>query len=242
MKVLVHAHTTFSDDGELSPRELALLARQHGFEAVLIADHFESLTAEKFRQLLQECRRIEECLMIPGYERNWGGYHVLALGLDRWVDDPGLVDWAERLRALGALTVLAHPGRYRHRVPPQTLEICEAVEVWNSKRIYDGAAGPNPRSYRLLGEKRFPLCGQDLHGLRHATSVCVELARRCSTSQEVLRSLRTTDYVMRNRFFRYGRCLSAAASLALSFFHMVRGFAIRRGLWVRRAIEWAIAA
>jgi CRP-like cAMP-binding protein len=43
MKAMLHVHTCFSTDGELTPRTIARLARERGFGAVLIADHFESL-------------------------------------------------------------------------------------------------------------------------------------------------------------------------------------------------------
>ena len=48
---MAHAHTLFSGDGELSPQQLADLARGQGFAAVLVADHFESLSPERFAEL-----------------------------------------------------------------------------------------------------------------------------------------------------------------------------------------------
>src|SRR6266851_4310656 len=130
---MAHAHTLFSSDGELSPQELADLARGRGFAAVLVADHFESLTAQRFAELRQLCAGVTGCLVAPGYERSWSGYHVLALGVDRWVDDGDIGAWATQVRDAGGITVLAHPSRYRHRVPDGVLAACDAVEVWNSK-------------------------------------------------------------------------------------------------------------
>ncbi|PYV15162.1 MAG: hypothetical protein DMG07_10490, partial [Acidobacteria bacterium] len=144
MKILVHAHTTFSGDGELSPRELAALARRSGFRAVLVTDHFESLNPDSFRALCESCRSIGDCLMVPGYERSWKGYHVLALGANEWYDDAEIGDWALKVRRHGGIVVLAHPTRYRHQVPAPILEACDAVEVWNSKPAYDGSIGPHP--------------------------------------------------------------------------------------------------
>ena len=56
MKVMIHAHTTFSADGELHPQQLADLARSHGFGAVLVSDHFESLNPRAFEELVAACR------------------------------------------------------------------------------------------------------------------------------------------------------------------------------------------
>jgi hypothetical protein len=41
MKVMIHAHTTYSADGELHPAQLAAVALKKGFDAVLVSDHFE---------------------------------------------------------------------------------------------------------------------------------------------------------------------------------------------------------
>src|SRR5688572_8390521 len=87
MKVMIHAHTTFSGDGELDPQQLADVARSRGFDAVLVSDHFESLKPETFQQLVEACRQVENCMMVPGYERSFRGYHILALGVDAWFDN-----------------------------------------------------------------------------------------------------------------------------------------------------------
>src|SRR5262245_26402445 len=154
---MIHAHTTYSADGELQPRQLATLARRRGFDAVLVSDHFESLREDTFAKLVEECRSISECLMVSGYERGFRGYHVLALGVDQWSDDTHVLKWCERISAAGGITVVAHPSRYNHVIPRDILEAVDAVEVWNSKFAYDGEVGPNPRSYALLGARRYPL-------------------------------------------------------------------------------------
>lgn len=232
MKVLVHAHTCFSSDGELTPRTIARLARERGFGAVLIADHFESLDYVSFGALVEECRWGKECLLVPGYERSWSGYHLLALGVDRWLDDPDPRVWADQVRAAGGLVAIAHPGRYRHRIPETLLEVCDAVEVWNSKPPYDGSFGPDPRGYRLLGRRRLPICGQDLHGVRHLSSVGVELAVAAAGSRDILAALRRGDYRMTNGKVRYGLELSPAAERSLGAFHRAR----------RRLVDLAIHA
>src|SRR5262245_22928756 len=105
MKIMIHAHTTFSADGELSPIELAKLARSRGFDAVMVTDHFESLKPGTFQQLVDACRRIEDCLMVPGYERSFRGYHILALGIDKWFDDLQISRWAAQVYDAGGVVV-----------------------------------------------------------------------------------------------------------------------------------------
>ena len=47
------------------------------------------------------------------------------------------------------MLALAHPGKYHWRVPGALVAGVDAIEIWNSKWIYDGAAGPHPRSIQL---------------------------------------------------------------------------------------------
>ena len=66
MKAMLHVHTCFSSDGELTPRTIGRLAKERGFDAVLLADHYESLDAESFAALREECRWVTNCLLVPG--------------------------------------------------------------------------------------------------------------------------------------------------------------------------------
>lgn len=234
VRVLAHAHTTYSGDGELTPDELATLAVSNGFQAVLVSDHFEDLTADSFARLVQDCRAIKRCLMIPGYERSWRGYHVLALGVENWFDDETIASWAARLHATGALIAMAHPGRYKYDVPPDVLSVCDAVEVWNSKRGYDGSVGPNPRAYRLLGARRRALCGQDLHGTRHATTVALDIPKVRVELKDVLNALHEGNYRIANGSYAFDGELPLLSRLVLSAYHSCRGPAISMAVRVAK--------
>jgi hypothetical protein len=232
MKVMVHTHTTFSGDGELHPQMLADLARSRGFDAVLVSDHFESLRPQTFDQLVRVCQSITNCLMVPGYERSFSGYHVLALGVEEWINNSNIKPWANQVRRAGGITAIAHPCRYHHNIPADILESCDAVEVWNSKFGYDGTLGPNPRAYRLLGNGRYPLCSQDLHGVRHASPVGIQIDKVCTTKSDILNCLGRGEYRMTNGLLSFGPELNAASALLLGAFHSSR----------RRAVQIAIAA
>ena len=239
MRVLAHAHTTYSADGELTPPELADLAAQRGFQAVLLSDHFEHLTQDRFQRLVAECRSIDNCLMIPGYERSWRGYHVLALGVEQWFDDPVLPAWAAKVRGARGITAMAHPGRYGHVIPGDILAACDGVEVWNSKRGYDGSIGPNPRAYDLLGGVRRPLCGQDLHGIRHASSVALELGATPVDRVCILDALRQGKYRMANRLYGFDGKLPTSARAALAVIHAGRGPAVKAAIRIVKRITRA---
>jgi hypothetical protein len=234
MKLMIHAHTTFSGDGELKPAQLGRLARKRGFDAVLVSDHFESLREQTFSQLVAECRQVRDCLMVPGYERSFRGYHVLALGVDQWFADREIQKWAEKVRSAGGITAIAHPSRYNHVIPTDILESCDAVEVWNSKFFYDGELGPNPRAYRLLGSRRYPLCSQDLHGKRHASPVGVRLSKQCTTGEEIIGCLKTGEYRMTNGLLTYDSGLSKVSTELLDVFHLTRRRAVTSAVHLRR--------
>ncbi|HVR28439.1 MAG TPA: hypothetical protein VMS86_02800 [Thermoanaerobaculia bacterium] len=242
MKAMLHVHTCFSSDGELVPSTIGRLARERGFQAVLLADHFESLDGDSFAALAEECRWVKECLLVPGYERSFSGYHVLALGVERWIEDPEPQLWADRVREAGGLVAIAHPGRYTHCIPAPLLDACDAVEVWNSKPPYDGPTGPDPRAYRLLGAVRLPLCGQDLHGVRHLSPVGVELPDGCTGAREIVAAIRRGDYRMTNGRRSFGRELTPAARWTLTGFHGARRRLVDLAIGVRTGVRRATAA
>ncbi len=210
---MAHAHTLFSGDGELSPQQLADLARGQGFAGVLVADHFESLSPERFAELRRACGAVTGCLLAPGYERSWDGYHVLALGVDAWFDDPDLDVWAGKVRGAGGITVLAHPSRYGHRVPAAVLASC--------------------------GSRRYPLCGQDVHGRRHVSSVALHLPTPCASWQEILECMKHGEYTLGNRLWRFDKRLSGPAALALAVFHRGRRSAVNSAIRLRRFVRTA---
>ncbi len=234
---MVHTHTTFSGDGELHPQALADLARSRGFDAVLVTDHFESLLPQTFEQLVRICHGITSCLMVPGYERSFRGYHVLALGVEEWFNDSDIAAWAKNVRRAGGMTAIAHPCRYNHNIPADILSSCDAVEVWNSKFGYDGEVAPNPRAYRLLGQHRYPLCSQDLHGIRHASPVGIEIDKTCRTGREILESLRNGNYRMTNGMLSFGRELTSVAASVLGAFHVSRTRAVKLAIAARKRLR-----
>lgn len=201
MKLLVHAHTTYSHDGRLSPPELAALAKRKGFDAVLISDHYEDLDEDSYDQLVRDCEGIKTCMLVPGYEKDWSGFHLCAFGVDRWIGDEEIGRWSAKVREAGGIICLAHPGRYRHQVPENILSVCDAVEIWNSKRPYDSFLGPHPDVYHLLGD-RLALVGQDLHRVRDATTLGI-ITSGGETKSEILEAIRNRRYRSTSRFFSF---------------------------------------
>jgi succinoglycan biosynthesis protein ExoA len=175
-RVLAHAHSTWSHDGCIALTSYVEVARGIGCSAVLLTEHEESgwddaryeayvaacdaISAES--AVLAEANRVR---LVPGIEFNQNGYH----GLGRLPRRPStLAELSTDVHRQGCVLALAHPGKYHWRVPSALIAGVDAIEIWNSKWIYDGAAGPHPRSIQLAGRRRKQvIAGQDVHKPKH---------------------------------------------------------------------------
>lgn len=154
-------------------------ARARQIDAVLLSEHEETgWTPEKYAEYVAACRNAstDEVQLIPGIEFSQDGFHVLCYGLQSFPARPSrAAQLAAAVREQGCWLCLAHPGKYRWRYPAGLLTVVEAVEVWNSKWIYDGEFGPHPASLRLAKEKRY-FVGQDVHKVKHFSPLYLETA------------------------------------------------------------------
>jgi hypothetical protein len=156
-----------------------VLARAHDCDAVLLSEHEESgWTPERYSEYVRVCRASSTAAvtLYPGIEFNQDGFHVLCYGLRTYPQRPSSgAALAVAVHAQGCHLCLAHPGKYRWQVPPSLLAVVDAVEVWNSKWIYDGAWGPHPASLRLADGK-LRMAGQDVHKRWHCRKLFVQTA------------------------------------------------------------------
>jgi succinoglycan biosynthesis protein ExoA len=179
-RVLMHAHTTWSHDGHLPLDAYLELARRVDCSVVLLTEHEESgWNAERYDAYVRLCgaRSTSQVCLLPGIEFQQHGYHLLCYGLRTLPQRPStLADLAADVHRQGCILALAHPCKYRWRIPAALLASIDAIEIWNSKWIYDGGAGPHPESCRLA--LRLPaLIGQDLHKLKHLSPLVLETGR-----------------------------------------------------------------
>jgi hypothetical protein len=169
-RVLAHAHTTWSHDGTLSLAQWVELAQSRGCEAVLFSEHEESgWTPNRYQSYVADCQAATtaEVQLIPGLEFRQDGYHLLCYGLEHLPKRPSPPrELAAAVHAQGRVLCLAHPAKYEWRFPHSLLAAADAVEVWNSKWIYDGTLGPHPKSLALAPAK-LPWVGQDVHKTKH---------------------------------------------------------------------------
>lgn len=202
---------------------------------MLLSEHEETgWTRERYEEYARACDAASTggVRLVPGIEFSQEGFHILCYGLRSFPPRPSRTsDLAAAVRAQGRGLCLAHPGKYRWRHPRALLEAADAVEVWNSKWIYDGVLGPHPASLRLAKGLRL-FAGQDVHKRKHFSSLYVE-----TEGPDVLEEIAEgryriafggetfTDRRLRTGYARQGTQAARTEALkaALAFHRIARG-------------------
>jgi hypothetical protein len=237
-RVLAHAHTNWSHDSSLTVEDWIDIARERKCDAVLLTEHEETgWTADRYRDYVTACAEASTSAVriMPGLELNHDGFHVLCYGLQHFRGRPNtlseLIRW---VNDQGCWLSLAHPGKYRWRYPQELLDAVEAVEVWNSKWIYDGPVGPHPATMAIAAGKRW-LVGQDAHKRAHLSDLYLE-----TTTRDILRDLREGRY----RILMSARAWTPAelsSRVVAPVAQQIRTTALRTGLpalrWTRRKLR-----
>jgi len=177
MRVLAHAHSHYSHDSMLALSDWIAIARELGVGTVLLTDHEETgWDEERFAEYVRDCRAksTRDVTLVPGIEFSQEGRHLLCYGLQAIPPRPSsAAALAKAVRAQGRWLTLAHPAKYRWRYSDAVLGAVDAVEVWNSKWIYDGMLGPHPRTLRLASDAIW-MAGQDVHKTKHLSRLFLE--------------------------------------------------------------------
>jgi hypothetical protein len=236
LRVLAHAHSTWSYDGRLTLGDWRRLAAERGCGAVLFAEHEESgWNAERYVSYVEACAAASDAgvRLIPGVEFSQGGQHVLCYGLRNWPDRPCSIDvLAHAAREQGCVLCLAHPGRYRWTYPASVLDAVDAIEVWNSSWVCDGSLGPHPRTIALAGQRQL-FVGQDVHKRHHLGSLYFQVP-----GDDPIEALRTGAFevVHAGRAWSRGRLLHTGLRARAQ---QVRTGVVRGALQLYRGIRRA---
>jgi predicted metal-dependent phosphoesterase TrpH len=138
-KINIHAHSYFSD-GANSPYVMALKAKELGFTALVITDHFYGrredvgLNLEKFELLRKACKEAREILpVILGLEVPVGGNEVLVFGgaiINKLLADgiPELPEFIALKKVSNTGIILCHPSNHFNNLIP----LIDGFEQYNS--------------------------------------------------------------------------------------------------------------
>jgi len=172
MKVVLHAHSTWSYDGHWTLDRIAQLFGRLGVDAVMMSEHDTGFDATQFADYRAACADAStpRCRLITGIEYSCpeNDIHILTWGLDRFLAEHRPV--AETLAAVaeaGGASILAHPVRREAwaKFDPAWAQMLSGIELWNRKS--DGISW-SARARDLIAATGLPATvGMDFHRARH---------------------------------------------------------------------------
>jgi hypothetical protein len=206
----LHVHTTYSHDGRDTPEQLAGFARARGIAFIGLTDHAEDFDRAKFERFHAHCGEAsgDGVTLIPGLEFRFEGFpglHLLALGLERWIEPSTPGDFLRMTQQTARFTIVAHPLLCRYRIPDDVATGIHAVEVWNA--AYNTRFLLDPRAIRLLEtiRRRSPavvgIAGLDQHDSRNDRETRVVLTS--DAAADPLAELREGRFVNVGRTMRF---------------------------------------
>lgn len=199
---LVHIHSTYSYDGRISLDEIAEICRTHGHSFVILTEHAEGMNQGSMRRLVSECneKSRDDLIIIPGLEVVCdGNLHILAFGVDEYLNITDPEKLVEQVHHLDGLAVLAHPSRKTSAKRVAELEL-DALEIWNAR--HDGRLAPRVASIKLLrsiGDGYLPgCCGLDLHDKKKFVNLHIRMDVKELSRENILRNIKLGKFKISN--------------------------------------------
>jgi len=171
LRVVLHAHSTWSYDGRWSLVGIARLYGALGVRAVMMTEHDTGFDPGTFAAYRAACAAAStpRCTLIPGIEYSSpdNDIHILTWGLDRFLTEGRpIIETLEAVRAAGGVAVFAHPVRREawRQFDAAWVPLLSGIELWNRKA--DGLSW-GPEALALIRRTGLPATvGQDFHRWR----------------------------------------------------------------------------
>lgn len=183
----MHVHSSHSNDGTVSPKEILKHAKKIKLDGIAITDHNEIAGSLK---LWKEFKNEADFLVIPAMEVSSSEGHILALGVKEKVPrDLSPKETIGRITDLGGLAVASHPYRFWSGLGEENVKSAnfEAIEVVNSRSLKK----ENRNSERLASELKCGRCGgSDSHSLAHLGNAYTVLGNSTYNYENVLEQIR----------------------------------------------------
>jgi predicted metal-dependent phosphoesterase TrpH len=199
IKTLIHLHTDFSFDSDLSLETLAAFLQREEFGCVAVTDHD---TIEGARRL----KPLTNAEVIIGEEVTTRDGHLIGLFLQKRVR-PGMSAraTADAIHEQGGLVLLPHPfirlfGCALGGKSFELVERVDAVETFNAQSFW---SGPDRQALRFA--RRFGLpayVGADSH-LAASIAPCYQYLDAFASPPDFLHALRTATFVRRRHPVSY---------------------------------------
>ena len=189
LKTLIHIHTDYSYDSDISLEALAAVMASERLGCVAVTDHDTIEGALRFRHLT-------DAKVIIGEEITTRDGHLIGLFLHEGIR-PGMsaIDTAKAIRAQGGLVFVPHPFvtmfscGLRH-VTSRIVDLIDAVEVNNAQNIL---IGPDRRARHFAEEHRLvKYVGADSH-MSGSVVPCYQVLRDFTGAEDFLDALATAE-------------------------------------------------
>lgn len=180
LKVVMHAHSTWSYDGHWSLERIARFYGRLGVDAVMMSEHDTGFAPARFAEYRAACAAAStaRCRLVPGIEYSSpdNDIHILTWGLDHFLGEHRPVaDTLADVSAAKGVAIFAHPVRRDAwaKFDPAWTAHLHGVELWNRKS--DGVT-PGVRAEVMRGETGLaPTVGHDFHKLRHVWALAMRI-------------------------------------------------------------------
>jgi predicted metal-dependent phosphoesterase TrpH len=152
---ILHVHSDYSHDGHDTLERLRDFALERGIAFIGLTDHAEDLEPARWSEYVEHCRALSDdrLRLLPGLEFRFEGLpglHLLAFGLERWIEPHTPGEFIEQASQAARFTVAAHPILHDYQIPDEVRDGIDAIEVWNAS--YNTRYLPDPRAIRILHE------------------------------------------------------------------------------------------
>lgn len=131
MKIEMHAHTYFSSDGLITPKEMSKIIEKKKVDCVCITDHDTVKAWEKFKHL-NVIQGVERTII----EENGNKFHLLCYFLNEEIKSQNFEEVIDSVREQDGFCSIAHPFDVP-RAAPSNLDLyykkVDALEVLNSR-------------------------------------------------------------------------------------------------------------
>lgn len=222
VKTLIHVHTDYSPDSNISLESLAKFAREEEFGCIAVTDHDTIEGALRFRSMTDVC-------VVIGEEVSTSDGHLIGLFLEETVR-PGMsaLETAKAIRGQGGIVLLPHPfvkafGCGLQQVAYEIAEFVDAVEVFNSQNLSRKADRQAERFAAETGLPRF--VGADSH-MSTSIAPTYQTMGEFSGPREFLRALETSELEIRRHPVTYFLATGYRVALELAGFSLPVGFGV----------------
>ncbi len=160
MKFDLHVHSTYSDDSDITPREIIKIAKTKDLDGIAFSDHNTLDGYFKAEDL------DTDIIIVPAMEVSTLEGHVMALGVQEEIEERLSIDaTTEKIREKGGLSIAVHPHRFWSGLGEKNVRDndWDAIEGLNGRSW----ERENKKAQKMAEELGHPITGgSDAHRLK----------------------------------------------------------------------------